>query len=394
MRRRLRFGAAMVAALALLGAGEASAATRAVDDDGKATPSNCNANTPASPTIQGAINASGPGDSIAVCPGTYTETPRIPATKDGLTLYSTQPLQAVIKAPPVGPLPDKGDIVHVQGAHNVKILAFTITGPLPDTEFCQPFAKAGVRVGNDGSATIAGNHITEIRSTSPALRGCQNGIGVQVGRASEGNDTGHATVALNLIDKYQKNGMTIDGAGSSGDVLYNRVQGDGEQPLSSINVAAQNGIQFGRGATGEIRSNSVFDNTYNNPLLATSTGYLVFNLPGNVRVGDNLGERNDDNFVFENVQNLTVDENTANDATEDDGIYVDSDSTDNKFLRNSASGNQNLDCEDDSHGPGTAGTANLWSGNRGETADPPEICRAHGRGDGHGHGHHGHHDHE
>jgi hypothetical protein len=385
----------MAAALALLGAGQASAATRAVDDDGKATPSNCNSNTPASPTIQGAINASAPGDSVAVCPGTYSETPRIPATKDGLTLYSTQPLQAIIKSPAVGPLPDKGDIVHVQGAHNVKILGFTISGPLPDTEFCtSAFAKAGVRVGNDGSATIAGNHITQIRSTSFALRGCQAGIGVQVGRASEAGDTGHATVALNLIDKYQKNGMTVDGVGSSGDVLYNRVQGDGEQPLTSFNLAAQNGIQFGRGATGEVRSNTVLDNTYNNPALATSTGFLVFDLPGNVRVSDNRAERNDDNYAFLNVQNLTVDENTGNDATEDDGIYVDEDSTNNKFLRNSAFGNQFLDCEDDSHGTGTAGTANIWNGNRGETADPPEICKARrGGGSGHGH-HHGHHDDE
>src|SRR3954466_1961781 len=79
---RLRTGAALAAAFALLGAGQASAATLTVDDDGKGTPSNCNANTTASPTIQGAINSASPGDNIAVCPGTYNEAPRIPATKD------------------------------------------------------------------------------------------------------------------------------------------------------------------------------------------------------------------------------------------------------------------------------------------------------------------------
>src|SRR3954471_22307197 len=171
---RLRTGAALAAAFALLGAGQAAAATSTVDDDGKGTPSNCNAATPASPTIQGAINAASPGDNIAVCPGTYNEAPRIPATKDDLTLYSTKPLQAVIKAPQPGPLPDKGDLIHIQGADDVSILGFTISGPLPDAEFCSTFVRAGIRVGDGGSATIAGNRITEIRSTSPALRGCQN----------------------------------------------------------------------------------------------------------------------------------------------------------------------------------------------------------------------------
>src|SRR3954467_3379408 len=291
---RLRTGAALAAAFALLGAGQASAATSAVDDDGKGTASNCNATTPASPTIQGAITAASPGDSIAVCPGTYTETPRVPATKDDLTLYSTKPLQAVVKAPAAGPLPDKGDIVHVQGADGVKILGFTISGPLPDTEFCSVLTKAGVRVDGNGRATIAGNHITEIRSTNPALRGCQNGVGIQVGRQAEG-ETGHAKIGFNLIDKYQKNGMTIDGAASTGEVSYNRVEGDGEQTGATFAIAAQNGIQMSRGASGEISSNSVVDNTYFDPNVASSTGVILFQLAGDVDVEANRAERNDDN---------------------------------------------------------------------------------------------------
>jgi hypothetical protein len=33
------------------------------------------------------------------------------------------------------------------------------------------------------------------------------------------------------------------------------------------------------------------------------------------------------------------------------------------------------DCHDDSSGSGTAGTANHWRGNRGETQNRPGLCR-------------------
>ena len=44
-----------------------------VDDDGKATASNCAAPNPTFNTIQAAVIAADPGDIVKVCPGTYTE---------------------------------------------------------------------------------------------------------------------------------------------------------------------------------------------------------------------------------------------------------------------------------------------------------------------------------
>src|SRR3546814_20557140 len=66
--------------------------------------------------------------------------------------------------------------------------------------------RYGVFVDNGGSALITDNHITEIRDLGLTLSGCQNGIGVSVGRAlpPDGPTTGSATVVHNLIDKYQK----------------------------------------------------------------------------------------------------------------------------------------------------------------------------------------------
>jgi len=101
------------------GTASASAATRAVDDDGRATPRNCNAQDVASTSIQAAVTASSAGDTIVVCPGTYTEQVRVPADKDRLTLVSSSRRQAIIKAPPAygnGTV----DLVRVDGAENVR----------------------------------------------------------------------------------------------------------------------------------------------------------------------------------------------------------------------------------------------------------------------------------
>src|SRR5712692_2967709 len=78
-------------------------------------------------TIQAAVNAAMPGDTIKVCAGTYMEQVTIPAGKDNLTLFSAPDLQAVIKAPLVMTGPEA--IVRVNGAYNVTIRHFTITGP-------------------------------------------------------------------------------------------------------------------------------------------------------------------------------------------------------------------------------------------------------------------------
>ena len=85
----------LLAALAVSGlmaiwpqAAGAAAATLVVDDDGMATVADCNATTPAYPTISLAVAAANPGDTIKVCPGLYNE--QVTVTKDNLTLVGVQ----------------------------------------------------------------------------------------------------------------------------------------------------------------------------------------------------------------------------------------------------------------------------------------------------------------
>ena len=59
-----------------------------VDDDGFASTTDCNALTPAFPTINLAIMAASPGQKIGVCPGVYNE--MVSKNKNNLTLLGAK----------------------------------------------------------------------------------------------------------------------------------------------------------------------------------------------------------------------------------------------------------------------------------------------------------------
>ncbi|MGH2773819.1 MAG: right-handed parallel beta-helix repeat-containing protein [Actinomycetota bacterium] len=358
-----------------------------VDDDAAECP---NADTT---SIQDAVDLAEPGTSIKVCPGTYQEQVRIPAGKDGLKLFSLTPRSAVIKAPATMLPTDSGDIVQIDGAEDIGLRHFTITGPLPDQLFCSVELRTGVRVIGGGSAKLFGNHITEIRSASPALRGCQNGFGVAVGRQFQGQ-FGSATITNNLIDNYQKGGVYVDGEESSGRVDHNEIVGTGPDP-----AIAQNGIQVSRGAQVRVDHNRVSANQYS---LAEVNGFeasgIILFEPGAVDVLHNEVFENDNavvllssvgtivghNDVWDNVfDGIQASDSSAgviehNDVAGSgrDGIYFDADTSDNLIRMNRAFDNVEHDAHDDSTGDGTAGTANEWIKNHCETANRPGLCRS------------------
>src|SRR3989454_3271645 len=80
-------------------------------------------------TIQAAVNASGPNDTVKVCPGTYTEQVQITShDHDGLRLESLQPLAATIKWPSIDTPLAEHVLVHVTDADRVSIRGFIISG--------------------------------------------------------------------------------------------------------------------------------------------------------------------------------------------------------------------------------------------------------------------------
>lgn len=390
-----------------------------VNDDGVATPTGTSCNNPNYNRIQDAVTAASPGYRINVCPGVYPEQVIIGTGKDGITLRSTKQWDAVIQAPAV--MLDDGDgsgftIVRVSGAQNVTILSFTITGPRP-VPGCG-LLHFGVRVHNSGSANILGNHITQIRDEP--MCGSQNGRAVQIGRITAGS----AQILGNVIDNYQKNGVDVRHAGSSAEIAHNRIFGVG--PTATI---AQNGIVvLGDAALGSatatIRHNFVANNIYTPPgteaagilpfqsgqvvtdhntvalnevdiyMFEAATGSttthnhvrasyahgVVVDGSNGVRVDNNKVEDNEgsgillDNAQTNTVSDNQVKENGSGSSDLTDGIRVEITSTGNTIENNHLKENVTHDCHDNSVGGGTAGTANSWIDNHGETENKPGLC--------------------
>jgi hypothetical protein len=339
-------------------------------------------------TIQSAVTAAQRGDTIVVCPGTYTEQVKVQThQKDGIKLVSQKPLQAVIVAPAVETSPKA--IVLIEGADGVSLAGFTVKGPfvepgcgspLPNTDPMNPVIDVhkGVYVKNGFRETIAGNHITQIQNSNPALFGCQEGVAVQIGRNAE-SATGSALVVANVIDDYQKGGVVVDNAGTYAAVVQNVIRAaTAVQP----NIAP-NGVQISRGAGAEVLYNKVSRNKYlGDPSNGNGSGILLYQ-PGADKVDVNRNESfdNDDGLPLISANKELVQGNYSHDNVLYDGLFADSGSTQNLFKENVALRNTEFDCNDQSHGNGTAGTANSWKDDTGVTQSPQGICRApHGHG--------------
>jgi parallel beta helix pectate lyase-like protein len=273
-------------------------------------------------TIQAAVDDALPGDRINVCPGTYTEQVTITgAGKNNIQLRSVGHWQAVIRAPTpmVGTYATKA-IVRVNAAQGVTILAFTITGP--SGVACGGNISYGVRVDNDGSANILGNHITQIRDPDVGGQRCgtQNGMGVVVG--GHPNDlaefsTGSARIEGNVVDNYQKNGVVVGGSGSSAVIAANRVFGSGPQL-----IIAQNGIEVLRDATAEVKHNFSSGHIYTGPMPVTPAGVLLISA-GTVDIHHNTVAQNDvDMYAFASSAPGSLTHNRTRSSTFD-GIVVD-----------------------------------------------------------------------
>jgi parallel beta-helix repeat protein len=257
------------------------------------------------------------------------------------------------------------------------------------------------------------------------LYGCQEGDAVAIGRrvdvGSVAPTAGSAKVDHNVIDEYQKNGVQVSNAGSAANVDHNVITGSD----AGQSIIASNGVVVIRGASATVDHNVVSNNHFRFPL---SSGVIVQLAPsGSTQVNHNRIFDNDygvqtfaqtnldisHNDVFENVadgvvlispatgivvrsndihrndgsgiyledahSNLLksnhIESNGTPGGDTTDGIHVDSTSGGNRILTNQLSENDFHDCHDDSTGAGTAGTANLWDGDRGQTQNRPGLCR-------------------
>ncbi len=107
----------------------------------------------------------------------------------------------------------------------------------------------------DVAVDVTDSKITNI-GDQEGFTGGQHGLGVYYyGFETEGTVTG--TVSGNTVWKYQKGGITANGAQADVDVTGNTVTG-----LGPVDFIAQNGVQLGWGAVGSVTSNTISGNSY------------------------------------------------------------------------------------------------------------------------------------
>lgn len=349
-------------------------------------------------TIQAAVDAAEPGDTILVAPGVYTEQVTFGEDKDDITLRARNS-RAVIQAPVE--LTGEQAIVTVDGADGVTVSGFTISGP-GETANGLEF---GVVVVNGGSATITDNVITAIRNDP--LDGIQLGVAVYV--AADGQATS-AVIRDNTITDYQKGGVVVDGEGATVVVAGNTITGSGPTAL-----IAQNGVQVSDGATAAVVDNRISGNAYTgtdfsatgvlvdtaggvlvsgNRVFDNQIGLLVFDSAG-VAIAGNRVTDNDAGIYLSGVDGGLVADNRVEGNGSDgvvldastglvvfgntirrnggDGLALTGESTDNSIFTNVLLRNGGFDAFDDTTGDGTGGTANLWFDNRIGTRNVPGL---------------------
>ena len=247
--------------------------------------------SPGYTSVQAAVNAAKPGDTVYLC-GTTPFPGPVDVTKS-ITL--TGSAGATISAPATWPTspeplppqfasdglfaPQALVLAWGQGVH-VTIKGLTIAGPLPGNGGCAE-QEFGILVIGGANAQITGDAVTNIRDTNSSLFGCQFGVGIMIGReywpvANFSSDdvedfAGTATISHTTVSGYQKGGIVIDGPKAAAVVSDSTVAGVGPTP-----GIAQNGIQVSRGASGQVLDNTVRGNQYTGGGAASLAGVLLY----------------------------------------------------------------------------------------------------------------------
>jgi hypothetical protein len=249
-----------------------------VDDDGKATAGNCDANVNTFDKIQNAIASASPGDTVLVCPGVYEE--QVTINKPLITLEGSGIEETIIRPTTLtdtatslftgNPL---AYIILVDRASGVTIKKLTVDGSgVSSCEFCH-FGFMGIFY-RASSGTITGVRVTSIKSTY------DNDIGIFVQSGYGPRLKSDVTITNSVVEDYGRNGITCNEAGTRCIVVGNTVTG-----LGHINFIGQNGIQLGFGANGAVLFNTVSGNYYD-PEPETACGIIIYRAGGTVSGND------------------------------------------------------------------------------------------------------------
>ena len=258
LRRYLLSGISVLSVFVALPA--YAATTLVVDNDGQGTAANCDAGGFAYSSIQAAVNAAAPGDTIFICPGTYPE--QVVVTTRNLTIRGSGGGSTILRPTTVVantttlttpvPVPVR-PILLIDGVTGVTVEKLTIDGSGADSGtglFNCGFTAhyLGVHYRN-GSGRVDAVHITNMRSATVCGFGLRSESGA--GGASS------MIITSNLIDHYGDYGVVCGGLQTACIITGNTVRGEGR-----INDKIQAGIAVRSGANASISGNVITDHYY------------------------------------------------------------------------------------------------------------------------------------
>lgn len=346
-------------------------------------------------TIQSAVDAAMPGDTVNVCPGTYTEQVTI---EKSLTLRGIQvgSNKLIIVRPNTVVANDGSGANGVNRARAAIILVRRASGQMANPNVTvQNILVDGVNNGINGcapdfygifyrnaSGTIIQNSIKNIR-LSGGLFGCQTGEAIRA-FADDGNGGYNLFILENVIDNFQKTGITVFGGDPNASpslflrVAVGRNTINGAGPTNQI---AQNGIQlagdfavFAANVPSFASFNTISNLSFTgNPAITGSAGILLFDI-GTVNTGatvfdvqDNNINRTDSGILASGVSQTTFRVNDISNTIKFEGILLET--TGSQFPNNNNTFTTNRVFNTKTTGIAVLGDGNQITNNRINDAD-------------------------
>jgi len=360
----------------------ASQRTLYVDDDGHAGRIGCDGTKPVARRVQRAIRFARPGDTIMVCPGTYTEQLTITGDREGLTVRAVDPWTAIIRTPRdlKGPSPS---LITIDSVDRVRLRSLRLEAHT--VEPCDRLSHA-VRVRHSRE--------TELRSLRIAPRGlatlgpCGYNTGIVVHRGAS------ASLRHNRVQDFALTGIWVYGGGTSADVFHNSIRYF--HATETIDGEYATGIQVDYRPRVDIRDNVIRSGPgpgWTTPLLLDGMGLTLGD--GSVVAGNRV-QRTFYGIVTDvdgPPPRAVIRDNLITEGSPDGvGLWIQERAT---YIRNRVSGyavgayadtghdgapvatlrdndfrgNDILDCND-----ANGEALSIWIDNLGDTSDPPGLC--------------------